>query len=131
MLAGMGAGDESLRRKLLLLDPHQQSLRVLYHVLTKRGHYCEMVQTEDDALAQCRTFGPNVFIYEWSGRVPLLGLPARVREAVGPSRRVVVIALSTQDEPDGFRVEQGVNAYVTKPFATDALIAMIEASAAE
>lgn len=78
-----------------------------------RGFTCECAETADAGVACVGVFRPDVVVYEW--QMPGgAGLSRRLRTAC--SNAIGVIALSTQDEPDGFRDLEQVDAYVRKPY---------------
>lgn len=110
-LESVAAVDRDTR--VLIVDGHRPSLVVLHISLQMRGFACECAETADDAVACVGVFVPDVVIYEWR-MLGGIGLARRLRTAC--RNTVVVIALSTQDEPDGFRDLEQVDEYVRKPY---------------
>jgi two-component system, OmpR family, response regulator len=101
--------------RVLIVDDHAPSVAVLALALTSRGYTCEAVSDAAEAVECVARFEPDVVFYEWrveggSG----LGLADRLRAASRAA--ITVIALSTHDEPDDFCANEGVDAYLTKPF---------------
>lgn len=88
--------------------------------LRLRGHHCIHAGTLADALVATVAFRPGVVLLEWSVRGGWgLGLARRLRSLA--DERLVVIAVSTQSEPDGFRAAEGVDEYFAKPISMTAL----------
>lgn len=85
-------------------------------ILTMRGHACVAVATIDVALAEARTFQPEVIIYEWQlARRRSRGIANVLRSAITPGRAVRIFVLSVSEEPEGFREHDAIDAYFTKP----------------
>jgi CheY-like chemotaxis protein len=99
--------------RVLIVDEHGPSIAVLFHALTSRGFTCERACSAELALARVASFQPDVVIYEWNLSAGGRGLPQRLRAA--STRALAVIALSTLDEPAGFREMEQVDAYLMKP----------------
>lgn len=75
------------------------------------------------------SFRPHVVLYEWNLRNSVgTGLARSIRGAAvgtGP----MVIALSTLDEPEGFRLSEEIDGYLTKPFQVELLDAFVTKAA--
>ena len=100
---------------MLVVDEHAPSVAVLGHSLTSLGHTCKGVTSAAEAVDCIVAFAPDVVLYEWNLRDGEgIGLAKRLRAASGCV--MTVIALSTLNEPQEFRANEQVDAYVTKPF---------------
>jgi DNA-binding response OmpR family regulator len=114
-------------RRVLVLDEHAGSGLVISYALALLGHTCRTVRDVAATLAVLPTFKPDVVIYEWKLRDDAgIGLAARIRTAVGQAC-LRIIVLSTQNEPNGFRDQESIDAYLTKPFRTQDLDALLTA----
>ncbi len=102
-------------RRVLVFDEHEGSRTVTCHVLAAEGHIIEAVSSVRALLAAVERFRPDVVIYEWNLRNDAgIGLAAKLH-ARAAARQLTVIAVSTLNEPDGFRTRESVQAYFTKP----------------
>lgn len=101
--------------RVLVIDDHPLSITVLSRTLILRGHRCMSASNIVDSLACMVSFQPDVVMYEWNLRAGGRGISKRLREAASP-RTLYVIAVSTLDEPENFRVAEDVDAYEVKPF---------------
>jgi CheY-like chemotaxis protein len=111
--------------KILVVDDHPGSMTVLRHALSSRGHVFEGVESRTEALDRAASLQPDVVLYEWHLRDgALLGFARQLRAALGSG--VVLIALSAQNEPPGFRDSEDVDGYLTKPFDIVELEALLE-----
>jgi len=109
------------RRRVLLVDDHRPSLMVLRHAVTTRGNKVEMAESADNAITAIPTFRPDLVLYEWNLRGGVgLGLARQLRVAAGRSR-MIIVSVSTMDEPDDFREREDVDGYLVKPFDGAAL----------
>ena len=112
--------------RILMIEDHAISRRVMCYVLGLRGHVCEAAESGRTALAAIDRFEPDVAILEWSlrdgsGR----GLAQELRaRSVARGRPLAIVAVSTSDEPDGFRGREGIDAYFTKPAIIEEIEAM-------
>jgi CheY-like chemotaxis protein len=107
-------------QRVLVLDEHEESSLVISCALTLLGHKCVAVASLATTFELLPSFRPNVVIYEWKlQRANGIGLAARLRAALDACMVTPVIAvLSTQNEPAGFREQEHIDAYFTKPFHT-------------
>lgn len=105
--------------KVLIVESHVPSFVVLRLALQAHGYVCDAAVTAADAVVAVTALDPHIVIYEWKV-LDGVGLPQRLR-AASMRGRLPVIALSTQPEPDDFRSNERVDAYITKPFQADQL----------
>lgn len=113
------------RARILLLDEHRPVLKL---VLVGRGHVCDAVDTAADALRSVASFDPDVVLYEWHlSRATGRGFARAARSiAARQHRRIVIVAISTQEEPEHFRATEDVDDYLTKPYQGHSLDRVIE-----
>ena len=116
--------------RVLLFDEHAGSRVVMSYALAALGYECVAVGEVDHALFLAPKFDPHVVIYEWHSRPSRHGLGRAFRDC-RPNRSLVVIVLSSIDEPTGFREREAVDCYLMKPFAPrDLRIALASAGRA-
>jgi DNA-binding response OmpR family regulator len=102
--------------RVLILDEHPGSRRMLRFVLGSSGHQVAAVGSVDEAMECLRGFGPDAIVYDWNTRCgPLLGFGREVRSRISSVRAVIV--MSSRDEPMDFCTSEAVDAYFTKPCA--------------
>lgn len=112
--------------RVLVIDEHYASALVLRLALEERGHDCRLATGAEEALGQIVVFRPHLVLYEWKLKDGAgIGLAARMRAVADRSCVPVIAALSTQTAPDGFEQREGIAAYLLKPFAADALDALL------
>jgi two-component system response regulator MprA len=102
------------RKRVLLVDEYMEARFPVSFNLETAGYTLKQVTTAVDALAAMSTFEPDVIIFEWWLRNDAgLGLAERLRRA--STKPLVIVVVSTQDEPDGFRTRENVDGYFVKP----------------
>lgn len=114
---GEPAAESRAGRRILVVDQHVASRTTTSIVLTSRGHLCQHVDSAASAIAAVDAFRPDVVIYEWNLRGDdAAGLAQQLKaQARNYGSELVVIAVSTVEEPDGFSQRERVDAYFTKP----------------
>jgi DNA-binding response OmpR family regulator len=114
--------------RVLVLDEHYASALVLRLALEERGLVCRIATGADEALGQIVVFRPELVLYEWKLKDNAgIGLAARLRAVADKGCIPRIVALSTQTEPDGFRVREQVDAYFVKPFGSADLDVLLAA----
>jgi DNA-binding response OmpR family regulator len=116
-----------IRRSLrvVVLDEHPGSRRMMCFVLGNSGHEVIPVATQAEALDALARFRADAIIYDWDTRGgPLLGLGHRLREQAVTIRAVVVV--SARDEPTGFCLDEAIDGYFTKPCAMREVVSHLE-----
>lgn len=80
-----------------------------------------------EAIAEIANLDPALVLYEWHTRdSSAAGFPRRIRAASTRSRQgMMVVAVSSQDEPEGFTHAEDVDAYLTKPYRIEAIEALL------
>ncbi len=115
--------------RVLIVDDHEASRLGTCHVLALCGHVCFTAGTAPAAMDAIDVFRPEAVVLEWklaggAGR----GLTHALRtKAAASSRKLVVLVVSTSDEPDGFRERELVDAYFTKPISMIRIAEMLVA----
>lgn len=120
--------------RVLIVDDHPLSRNSVALMLKLRGYDVLAVATAEEALASITTFAPDVVVLEWAFR----GMPERGRGLSATmrtrsallGRALSVIVTSHVDEPHGFRDEEDVEAYFTKPVAPHVLDSAITSALA-
>lgn len=104
-------------RRILVVDQHVESRTTTTIVLTSRGHLCKHADSTASAIEAVDAFRPDVVIYEWNLRGDnAAGLAQQLKtQAKNYGSELMVIAVSTAEEPDGFSQRERVDAYFTKP----------------
>jgi DNA-binding response OmpR family regulator len=125
LMPGPSASTPSLH--LLIVDDHTPSAYAMAFALRRRGHLCRCVNSPLRALDATRESWPDVAVIEWIlGRGAGSGLARQLRAiAHARERTLVVVAVSTQDEPLGFCEREGFDAYFVKPIDMDAFDARL------
>lgn len=104
---------------VLIIDGDTDSRVVLRVTLAARGCRVLEVSGEQEGIDRIPTHDPALIFYEW-WRLPDdrgAGLATRLRAASPRSRRdMMIVALSSQDEPEGFTGIEDIDAYITKPY---------------
>lgn len=109
--------------RVLVIDDHVGSRVATCSSLELHGYTCAHAGTASDAFAAIASFHPSIVLLEWSMRGGWgVGLARQLRErAAADQLCLIVIAVSTQEEPDAFCVDEGVDAYLVKPIAAPEL----------
>lgn len=112
-----GAQPYNARRRILVVDEHRGSRLVMCHRLTSRGFVVRAASTPDDAIEAIGTFRPDVVLLEWIFRGTGGFDVARKLRREGEKLAIsfLLIATSTQDEPEGFRAAEDCDGYLVKP----------------
>lgn len=114
--------NERRRERLLIIDEHELSRKVVVQTLRLRGHKCSGVATTADAVVAVGTLKPTVVIMDWVFRDGSgVGLARRLREASDLGNDLVIVAVSTANEPAEFRTNEPVDEYLTKPCTADVI----------
>ncbi len=108
---------EAPRWRILIVDDYPASQVTTRHVLGLCGHICTSVERGDTALRAIDTFRPNAVVLEWNLRDGSgIGLSRALRErSTTLEQELAILIVSTADEPTGFRDQEDVDAYFTKP----------------
>lgn len=112
----------------LIVDDHPPSLIVLRLALESRGHWCQDATTISRALVWLATSWPDIVFFEWRLRAGNAHGFARDLRALAADRGdlPLIVALSTQPEPEGFRAREAVDAYLVKPLVPAQLDAVLQ-----
>ncbi|HEX4450376.1 MAG TPA: response regulator [Kofleriaceae bacterium] len=112
-------------KRVLIVDDFEDGAQTLANLLQLQGHTCALTGTPLDAIAAVETFAPDIVLMEWRLRCGnAIGLASTLREL--SQRPLIVVALSTADEPAGFRVREQLDAYLLKPATPRALERLFE-----
>lgn len=110
--------------RVVVLDDHDGSRRMLCFTLASRGHLAIPTVHHEETLHVLRDTRADAVVYDWNARGrPLHGLGRTLRAV--PTVRAVVV-MSTREEPPGFCTEEAVDAYFTKPCVMSDLVAQLE-----
>lgn len=114
-----GTGNDTRRRRLLVVDEYPQTRAIAPRVFNYYGYETKVAATPDEAVSAAQTFEPDVVLLEWYLlKSAASGLAARLREcASAQGRDLVIIAVSVIDEPHEFRDTEGIDEYFVKPIA--------------
>jgi DNA-binding response OmpR family regulator len=105
--------------RILIVDDHAESRLSTCHALALCGHVCFTAVTAGAAMEAIDEFKPEAVVLEWrlaGDRGRGLASALRARSAAS-SRKLIVLVVSTSDEPDGFRDLESIDAYFTKPIS--------------
>ena len=110
--------------RVLIVDEHRGSRQVFVKTFQMRGHAAAGAATAAEALELVDEFEPTVVILEWVFRDKSgIGLARRLRARA--RRSLIVIAVSTANEPAKLREQEGFDDYFEKPCSVDTLEAAI------
>ncbi|HEX4355478.1 MAG TPA: response regulator [Polyangiales bacterium] len=103
--------------RLLIVDDYDPSTFAMTIALRRRGYVCQRATSPAEALDATREFRPDIALVEWAlGRGTGVGLARKLRALAETSGHVlVVVAVSTQDEPPDFSEREDVDGYFVKP----------------
>ncbi len=113
--ASRSSAKQLARLRVLIVDGHEPSRKIAKLLLTSSGHACLAVGRASEAVEAVATFCPDAVLLDPHMRDGI-GLAHRLRIA-SERRTLYVIATSALDEPPGFRVQEALDAYCTKPLA--------------
>jgi two-component system, cell cycle response regulator len=104
-------------RRLLIIDETELSRRVLTQVFTQREYLCTAAGTIESGLRAIDEFKPDIVLYDWwfrdgSGTGLSWKIHARAEAAQLP---IILVVLSVQSEPTGFREVEKIHDYFVKP----------------
>jgi DNA-binding response OmpR family regulator len=104
-------------RRLLIIDETELSRRVLSQVFTQREYQCTVAADIESGLRAIEEFKPHVVLYDWwfrdgSGVGLSWKLHARAESAL---HSIILVVLSAQSEPTGFREREKIHDYFVKP----------------
>lgn len=104
-------------RRLLIIDETELSRRVLLQVFTQREYQCIAAADTESALRAIDEFKPHVVLYDWwfrDGSGP--GLSWKLHAAAEAAQHsIILVVLSVQSEPTGFREQEKIHDYFVKP----------------
>ncbi len=106
-----------MSRRLLILDETELSRRVLSQVFKQREYQCATAADIESGLKAIDEFKPHVVLYDWwfrdgSGTGLSWKLHERARSA---QHSIILVVLSAQSEPTGFRDHEKIHDYFVKP----------------
>jgi two-component system, OmpR family, response regulator len=123
MTASEPLASEGRNPRVLLIEDHALSNRVMTLVLRMRGFSCKAVTSETQALAAIEDFKPDVVILEWANRWDReVERAARIRahaRAVGVP--VAIIVVTHEVARPSADVLGNVDGYFTKPVVLESL----------
>lgn len=120
MTADSCPASEGERPRVLIVDDHALSNRVMTLVLRIRGFQSIAVTSEAQALVSIEEFQPDVVILEWANRHGrTVEQAARFRRLAG--RRIAIIVVTHEATKPGVEVLGHVDGYFTKPVALESL----------
>lgn len=118
------------RPRVLLVDEHPVSRKAVAVMLRLQGFECIAVADVNEAFTAIERFSPDVAVLDWVFRASPeqgRGLAGRLRtRSQQLGKPLAVIVTSHADEPCGFREEEMVESYLTKPVEPHDLVAAIE-----
>jgi two-component system cell cycle response regulator DivK len=122
------AGAAMLNRRILIVEDHEDSRRILCDLLASRGY--DLVEAEDgeQALAMAEERRPALILMDV--QIPLLdGYEVTRRIKANPALRAIPVIAVTSYALSGDESRAraaGCNAYVSKPYSARKLLAKIE-----
>jgi DNA-binding response OmpR family regulator len=119
----MQAKQQAGKPRVVLIDDHAQSNRVMMIALRMHGFTCKAVETVADALAAMGSFRPDVVLLEWASRFERhVDRARRIRErAVETGRSLAIVVVTHEPERPPADVLAMVDGYLTKPVRLEQL----------
>lgn len=119
---------DNLSKRLLIVDDDPNLLRAVAACLRGEGYEVDMARSGDEALIRVAQRLPDLIVSDI--RMPRMDGYAFARQLRSNSRTdlIPIIFLTAKDESSDriAGIRSGVDAYLTKPFEPDELIAVIE-----
>ena len=115
--------------KILAVDDEENILKLLQYNLERSGYTVKAVQSGEDALADARSWNPDLIILDLM--LPGIGGldVCRMLKAEARTSRIPILMLTAKGEDTDIvaGLELGADDYVTKPFSVSVLIARVRA----
>ena len=117
-----------MAKKILIVDDEPNIVASLEFLMRQNGHVVRVASTGEDALAAVGDFGPDLILLDvMMPRMSGYDLCQKVRENPAWSGvRIIMLSAKGREVEVTKGMAVGADAYVTKPFSTKDLIAMVE-----
>ena len=115
-------------KKILIADDEPNIVVSLEFLMKQRGYVVKVVNTGEDALSAVAEFGPDLILLDvMMPRMSGYDLCQKVRENPAWKRiKIIMLSAKGRDVEVTKGMAVGADAYVTKPFSTKDLIAMVK-----
>lgn len=112
--------------KVLVVDDEPEFRFLLHHLVAGQAHQVETADSAQAAIAVARTFAPDVLIIDRMLRDSVDGLDvARTLGAMLPNLATIVIS-GYPAPPPGLHLDDGICAFLEKPFGPEELLATLD-----
>jgi DNA-binding response OmpR family regulator len=120
-------------KKILIVDDEPNIVASLEFLMRQKGYAVKIAGTGEEALAAVADFGPDLILLDvMMPRMSGYDLCQKVRENPAWSGvRIIMLSAKGREVEVTKGMAVGADAYVTKPFSTKDLIAMVERMLAE
>jgi DNA-binding response OmpR family regulator len=117
------------RHRVLVVDEFADAATTLADALTMHGHKCHAVTSREDVLRAFDEFHPTVVVIEWTdaARKDSGSMRSLLEHISCLALDVRIFVLSAEDPPDDFKFSRHVEAYLSKPVASERLHGLIAA----
>src|ERR1700741_4330269 len=115
------------RSRVLVVDDEPQITRVLKTVLSSQGYQVRTAAEGESALTNFKEWSPELVITDlYMPHMDGVELCRRIREV--SSVPIIVLSVKGEERSKGEALDSGAEAYVTKPFGIDELMARVRAA---
>lgn len=117
-----------MNKKVLIVDDEPNIVISLEFLMTKEGYEVAVATDGDEALAQATAFKPDLVLLDVmmpkrSGYEVCEALRADTGE---PGPRIVMLTAKGRESEIAKGIALGADAYITKPFSTKDLVALVK-----
>ena len=124
-----GEAKKMAHEKILVVDDEENILKLLQYNLERNGYASKPVQTGEEALAEAKSWNPDLIILDLM--LPGIGGldVCRVLKTDARTSHIPILMLTAKGEDADIvaGLELGADDYVTKPFSVSVLIARVRA----
>jgi DNA-binding response OmpR family regulator len=113
--------------RILVVDDEPTLVRLMEFILAKQGHTMLVATNGEDAIARAREEKPDLILLDiMMPRVDGYQVARTIRaDEEIKSTPIIMLSAKAQDEDIQKGMEVGVDEYITKPFAPDLLVSVV------
>lgn len=113
--------------RILVVDDEPTLVRLMEFILAKQGHTMLVANNGEEALEKARTERPDLILLDiMMPRIDGYDVARTIRaDSEICHTPIIMLSAKAQDEDIEKGMEVGVNEYITKPFAPDRLVEVV------